>query len=102
MTNLDDSLTQACRAALEAWGREMQFIVLVEELGELTVAVQHFLRGRGSAEEVLGEAADVEVMLRQLWVLMNQLQNRETYIKAKIDRIHNRISTGARVRLGEG
>lgn len=52
------------------WGAEFQFLILAEEASELSAAVLHFLRG-GDIEELLGEIADVQLMLEQIkWHFM--------------------------------
>lgn len=52
------------------WGAEFQFLMLAEEASELSAAVIHFLHG-GDIEELLGEIADVQLMLEQIkWHFM--------------------------------
>ena len=47
------------------WGADFQFLMLAEESAELAAGVIHFLRG-GDIEELLGEIADVQLMLEQI------------------------------------
>ena len=51
--------------AVEKWGREAQLNMLVEECGELIVAVEKFRRGKG-ATNLIEECADVQIMLKQV------------------------------------
>jgi hypothetical protein len=51
--------------AVKKWGIEAQLDMLVEECGELIVAIQKFRRGRG-ATNLLEESADVQIMLNQV------------------------------------
>ncbi len=40
-------------AAVEQWGPDAQLDMLIEEMGELIVAIQHFRRSRAHENEVL-------------------------------------------------
>lgn len=56
-----------CWEALNQWGEKAQLDMVVEELIELALAVQHYKRGRKKAREsVVEEMADVMLMLDQL------------------------------------
>lgn len=52
--------------AMERWGVPAQLDMLLEEMAELAVAVNHYRRGRASWVDVCREAADVGIMLGQL------------------------------------
>ena len=58
------------KEALDKWGEDAQLNMVVEELGELIVAIQHARRLKwekvASIEDVTDEVADVEIMLEQL------------------------------------
>jgi NTP pyrophosphatase (non-canonical NTP hydrolase)/DNA-directed RNA polymerase subunit RPC12/RpoP len=56
--------------ALDTWGEAPQIAMLAEECTELAAAALHLLRGREAKEEVAEEAADVEIMLQQLRLIM--------------------------------
>ena len=49
--------------ALSHWGRVPQLLMLAEECSECSVAVLHYLRGRGSDEQLAEEVADAIVYL---------------------------------------
>ena len=70
MTEYDDDLRSA--KALELWGYDFQFDMVVEELSELIVAVQHMKRrpNVSTVRHVATEIADVEIMLKQLIYIM--------------------------------
>lgn len=57
--NLDSRLV---RLAVELFGKERNFNHTQEECAELIVAINHYRRGRISAEEVVEEIADVYIM----------------------------------------
>lgn len=52
------------RDAVEAWGFGPQVDMMIEECGELIVALSHWKRGR--AHNIPEELADVEIMLDQM------------------------------------
>ncbi len=54
------------RRALAVWGEQAQYDQSIEECAELSVALLHYRREKGSLEAVIGEMADVILMLGQL------------------------------------
>ena len=56
-------------AALEEWGEESQVMMFIEEAGECITAISHRMRGRCSDVDVLGEMADLQIMLNQMVVV---------------------------------
>ena len=90
--------------AIETWGREAQMLKAAEELCELAAAINRLLccekSGYRSHEEVLaelmGEWADVEIMLNQLHVMIEM--DDETYI-GKLQALEEKIRK-AREKLG--
>lgn len=57
---------ECCRRALAAWGEKAQILMMMEEMGELTVALGHHVRGRGTPGAVVDEIADVMFMALQM------------------------------------
>lgn len=55
--------------AVLAWGHSAQIDMIVEECSELILALQHFKRGRNTADEVANEIADVSIMLDQARII---------------------------------
>ena len=82
--------------AIETWGREAQLMKAAEELSELAAAINRLLcceaSGYRSHEDVLaelmGEWADVEIMLNQLHVMIEM--DDETYI-GKLQALEEKI-----------
>jgi NTP pyrophosphatase (non-canonical NTP hydrolase) len=79
--------------ALEKWGEPAQLLMLIEEMGELTVEVAHQLRGRGNYDKLLDECVDVDIMVSQLrLILEKQNEARYTVHKCKkINRLEERL-----------
>jgi NTP pyrophosphatase (non-canonical NTP hydrolase) len=61
---------QIYKEAIEAWGPELQTMMLMEEVGELFQAWSKYRRGDGITQDVIGEIADVRIMLEQLEVMI--------------------------------
>jgi len=82
--------------ALEKWGESAQLLMLIEEMGELTVEVAHQLRGRGNYDKLLDECVDVDIMVSQLrLILEKQNEVRYTVHKCKkINRLEERLKRG--------
>lgn len=51
--------------AIKKYGKDKQIDMLIEECGELIVALQHLKRGRITWDKVAEEMADVKIMIHQ-------------------------------------
>ena len=71
----------------EHYGKEHQRLKLIEELGELTSAL-----ATGTEGDVIGELADVEVMMEQIKDLFGARTKVEGSITLKIERQIRRIA----------
>lgn len=54
------------RRTLAVWGEQAQYDQSIEECAELSVALLHYRRAKGSRQAVIDEMADVILMLGQL------------------------------------
>lgn len=63
--------TAVCQRAVEAFGKEHQLIICMEEMAELTKELTKHLRGRDNIPQIAEEVADVEIMLEQLKILFD-------------------------------
>ena len=53
--------------ALRVWGKQPQMLQAIEEMSELTKEIlKNVARGKDNLNELIEEAADVEIMLGQL------------------------------------
>lgn len=68
--NRDTEGWELYRTASETWGEDVQIDKVGEECSELSAEVSRYMRGGSSVEELAAEAADVEVMLEQLRVIV--------------------------------
>ena len=82
------------RTTLDAvlkWGVEDQVEQAIEEMAELTVALQHAKRAReGAAENMVEEIADVFIMMAQLRQVVGP-ELVDEWIRAKMVRLRERI-----------
>lgn len=86
---------EIARQAVSTWGATAQIDMLVEECSELVLAIQHWKRGRVTAEEVAGELADVSIMVAQAR-LMFGAEAMDAAREAKIIRLVGRLDAAER------
>jgi len=85
------------RAAIAQFGEVSQTNMLLEEMAELAVAIAHLRRGKVTVNEVIGEIADVEVMLEQLKLTIPDGGERvATARDVKLKRLKRRITAAAK------
>ena len=78
-------------AAIDTWGSEMQVIVAIEEMSELTKALTKYIRGDDAATisvNIREEMADVGIMLNQLSLIFGDTAEEEI---RKLNRLRRRI-----------
>lgn len=80
------------RAAARLWGVDAQFLMLAEECAEASVAVLHLGRGRdGAREALIGELADLRVMVEQVTCLLGADADVQGAYEAKVERLLGRV-----------
>ena len=77
---------------INLWGIYPQMLMVVEELGELIVAVSKYDRKQATSDDIAGEIADVRIMCDQLMhvVGVSEYQVKQKEI-AKLERLKERI-----------
>lgn len=78
-------------AAIDTWGSEMQVVVAIEEMSELTKALTKYIRADDVATIVTNireEMADVGIMLNQLSLIFGDTTEEEI---RKLNRLQRRI-----------
>jgi len=84
------------QTAFEKWGKQLQMIVAMEELAELTRAISKWLRGREDMDNLAEEVADVRIMLEQI-IFLAEKENEEFgkevdyYYRKKLNRLKNKL-----------
>lgn len=83
---------QILHAAIEAYGKEAQTLMLFEEAAELEKELCKNARGKQNHDEIAEEVADVEIMLEQIKMMHGIHESQLNLIKAeKIKRLGERI-----------
>jgi len=84
---------EVCERAAKTWPAKEQLGMLAEESSELAVAVHHVLRGRsGASSAMLGEMADVFIMLRQAELILGfSPEDVSEAIQLKLQRLVTRM-----------
>jgi hypothetical protein len=83
--------TAVCQRAVEAYGKEHQLIICMEEMAELTKELSKNLRGHNNLQEIAEEVADVEIMLEQVKVIFDLKEEVSEAKEAKLLRLQKRI-----------
>lgn len=76
------------RRALNSFGADAQTDMAIEECAELTLALQHYKRGR--LANVITEIADVTIMAGQMRLLFGA-EAVDAEIKEKLERLNHRL-----------
>lgn len=84
-------LEQLYQATIDKWGEDAQYDQAVEECAELIAALKHYRRGKIDKQAVIGELADVSLMLGQLCWMFGQ-QQVDTAIKEKRQKLDNLLA----------
>lgn len=87
----DRSAPDIYKRAISRWGVDAQRSIFVEEAAEAITALSHFKRGKCGIYDVIGEFADLQIMLNQMKVIYGEEQfdrifvQKLTALKAKLD-----------------
>lgn len=88
------------KAALNHWGIPLQLLVLAEESSELSAAATRVLTQKGSVDDLLGEMADVYLMLSQMVYSLPESAGFDQVVAEKLKKLRKRLeSQGARIDL---
>lgn len=77
-------------SAVREWGEGAQIDMVGEECSELVTEIFHYWRGRSDETDLAEEAADVEVMLEQLRVVLGD-EMIDTAKDEKLYRLKDRL-----------
>jgi hypothetical protein len=84
--------------AILTWGASDQVEMIIEEMSELIVAIQHWKRNRCGTDKILDELSDVGIMVDQLSLMMDNagsVASRKRYMRhrsMKVNRLADRIA----------
>ena len=84
--------TELYKRALKTWGKGPQMMQVVEEMAELTKELmKNINRNKDNIDEIIEEAADVEIMLGQLKCCYNISEQIANYKANKLKVIEKRL-----------
>lgn len=92
--NYEDRKT-VYQAALRKWGVDLQTMMAVEEMSELTKEICKIKRGKIDLDALADEIADVTIMLEQLRMIYGLNDAVCDHMDAKILRLQSRVGGGA-------
>lgn len=78
--------------AINAWGKEMQIIMCLEEMAELQKELIKHIRGKGKFDCIAEEIADVSIMLEQMVILFDCNYRTVTHKRYKLARLKNTLN----------
>lgn len=91
-----NKVDEVCSKALAKFGPEAQLHVMMEECAEFIVAANHSYRKRPDClNEIIEEAADVQICMWQMQILISRMGRQEDFIdmiNAKLARLEERIN----------
>lgn len=79
------------KAAFNKFGRNMQIVVAIEELSELTKELCKTIRYRRRSAGLLEELADAQIVIEQMRELFDPDGEVEELMAAKVQRLEERI-----------
>lgn len=79
------------KQAIVKYGKDAQVKMAIEEMSELTQALCKNFRGKGNAENIAEEIADVEIMIQQLQIIFNNRNDVNRFYELKIKRLKNNL-----------
>lgn len=79
--------------AIEAYGKDMQLTVAVEELSELIKEICKNKRGADNRDNIIEEMADCYIMLSQLEIIFDiDFRDIDNVVKSKLNRLASRLA----------
>lgn len=73
--------------AIKKWGKDLQLIMVMEEMSELTKELSKHLRNGYNFNNIAEEVADVEIMLEQIKVVFSFPRRVEWHKEKKLKRL---------------
>jgi hypothetical protein len=83
-----------CQKAVDAFGKEREIVVAIEEMAELTQVLAKVVRGISDFDNVAEEIADVEICMEVMKRVFNNTDKVHDWKKTKVCRLQKRILKG--------
>lgn len=85
---MNNDCKKICKEALDTWGEHAQMLMVVEEMAELQKEIlKNINRKSDNIEDIIGEVADVYIMLEQLKMNYNIEDKVEKQIEHKLTKV---------------
>lgn len=84
-------MNKVLELALATYGFDMQRLIAIEEMSELTKELVKKKRGADNLDHIIEEIADVEIMLAQLKMHYEIKEDVQFEIKEKVARLATRL-----------
>lgn len=81
------------KAAVDHWGVSAQILVLAEECSELSAAANRIVTRKGTRDDLLGEMADVYLMISQMVYSLGEGNRFDQVVMEKVDKLRNRLES---------
>lgn len=88
---INPAIQRKYKEAIELYGQNIQMLIAIEEMAELTKELVKFQRGEVSIEKITSEMTDVKIMLEQLETMFDNSNELKAKYAAKIIRLADRI-----------
>lgn len=73
MNNIRPYKKDLMKMAIDCWGEEVQLIMSIEEMAELTDKLAKYIRGRDiTPKEIIEEIVDVSICMSQIEIIFNK------------------------------
>ena len=88
----NNNITDVLENAIHTYGVSLQLVIAIEEMAELTQAISKSFRGEENRDDIIGEVADVIVMLEQIILIYNlDHQDIENMIQERLARLERKL-----------
>ena len=88
----NNNITDVLENAIRTYGVSLQLVIAIEEMAELTQAISKSFRGKENRDDIIGEVADVMVMLEQIKLIYNlDYQDIENKIQERLARLERKL-----------
>lgn len=84
--------TQIFKKALKKYGLELQMIVCIEEMSELTKELTKTIRKKGNINNIIEEIADVEITTAEIKQYLGIKNDVNVQKQIKLKRLENRLN----------
>ena len=83
---------EICLSAFKTWGPETQKLIIFEEIAEfLKTYTKNVRTNNNNYEELIGEIADMEIVLQQLKIMYDADRDVEELVSEKLQKLEDKL-----------